>query len=184
MLIPLIVSLIFVVQLSSAHMLFYGRDCLLDRHKALCCSDNEEVVLNWVWFTHNAHIMWPYYGPYKHLGGHLTVVVRGHRDWTEKRGNLAESLNGNETALGYEEAYAKFLGHTNCSGMGSTIPWKNRYNWAAVISSWIPDSDHFADDVCEVRGDRWSYYDFQCPTEQEFCTSDLNGYVCCTSGPN
>ena len=37
----------------------------------------------------------------------------------EKRGNLAESLNGEETPLGHEEAYAKFLGYTNCSGQGA-----------------------------------------------------------------
>ena len=42
--------LFFIGQLCCAHMLFYGRDCVLDRHKALCCSDNEEIVRNWVWF--------------------------------------------------------------------------------------------------------------------------------------
>ena len=69
-------SLIFVAQLSSAHMLFYGRDCLLDRHKDLCCSDNEEVVLNWVWFTRNAQ-----YSPY------YVVILSGHTDiWVLNRG--------------------------------------------------------------------------------------------------
>jgi len=76
------IILLLSIEFAISHMLFYGRDCVLDRNKDLCCSTNEEIIRHW-------------------------------------RGNLAESLDGNETSLGYEEAYAKFLGHISCSGQGS-----------------------------------------------------------------
>ena len=45
--------LFFCIDFAFSHMLFYGRDCVLDRNKVLCCSVNEEIVRHWAGFYKN-----------------------------------------------------------------------------------------------------------------------------------
>ena len=47
------IILLLSIEFAISHMLFYGRDCVLDRNKDLCCSTNEEIIRHWVGFEEN-----------------------------------------------------------------------------------------------------------------------------------
>ena len=48
-----LIILFFCIEFALCHMPFYGRDCVLDRNKDLCCSDNQDIVRHWVGFEEN-----------------------------------------------------------------------------------------------------------------------------------